>query len=69
MCGTAESIQHATVDCSMFKAVSPVIQHFYGSVTWEDKKMTIKEAVESFSQEWSLQAAQGSAIWSARQAH
>ena len=53
----------------MFKMASAVIQHFYGSVAWEDKEMTIKEAVESINQEWSLKAAQGLAIWSARQAH
>ena len=31
--------------------------------------MAIKEAVESIRQEWSLQSAQGLAIWFAKQAH
>ena len=39
-CGKIEGIQHATVDCSIFKAVSAIIQHFYGSVTWEAKEVT-----------------------------
>ena len=57
------------VGCSMFKAVSVVIQHFYRSVTWEDKEMMIKEAVESVGQEWSPQEAQCLAILSAIHAH
>ena len=46
----------------MFKAVPAVIRHFYGSVTWEDKEMMIREATESVNQEWSLQTTQGLAV-------
>ena len=53
----------------MFKAVWAVNRHFYGPVTWEEKEMTIKEAVELANQEWPLKTSQGLAIWSARQAH
>ena len=67
--GKTEGVRHATVDCSMYKAVSAIIQHFHGPVTREDEETAIKEAVESVSQEWLLQSAQGLAIWSARQAH
>ena len=50
VCGKTKSIQYPMVDCSMFKLVLAVVQHFHRFATREDKEMTIKEAIELFSQ-------------------
>ena len=69
ICSQKESIKHAMVECSMFKAAAAVIQHYYGPVEAGDGKSPVRDMMESDQQEWLLSTDQGWAIWSARSAH
>ena len=69
ICSQKESVNHAMVECSMFKAVTAVIQHYYGPVDTGDGKSQVRDMMESNQQEWLLSTDQGCAMWSARNAH
>ena len=69
MCAQKESIQHAMVECSMFKAAAAVIQHYFGPVATGDGEFSVRDMMESDNQEWLLSTDQGRAMWSARSAH
>ena len=69
ICSQKESIKHAMVECSMFKAAAAVIQHYFGPVATGDGKSPVQEMTESNHQEWLLSTDQGWAMWSARSAH
>ena len=64
-----ESVKHAMVECSMFKAAAAVIQHYYGPVETGDGKSPVADMVQSNRQEWLLITDQGWAMWWARSAH
>ena len=69
ICSQKESVKHAMVECSMFKAAAAVIQHYYGPVDTGDGKSPVRDMMESDQQEWLLNTDQGWAMWSARSAH
>ena len=69
ICSQKESIKHAMVESSMFKAAAAVIQHNFGPVATGDEKSPVREMMESDHQEWLLSTDQGWAMWSARSAH
>ena len=69
ICSQKESIKHAMVECSMFKAAAAVIQHYFGPVATGDGKFPVRDMMESDHQEWLLSTDQGWAMWSARSAH
>ena len=54
ICSQKESIKHAMVQCSMFKAAAAVIQHYYGPVETGDGKSPVRDMMESDQQEWLL---------------
>ena len=64
-----QSVKHAMVECSMFKAAAAVIQHYYGPVETGDGKSPVRDTMESNQQEWLLSTDQGWGTWSARSAH
>ena len=69
LCSQKETVKHAMVECPMFKAAAPVIQHYYGQVTADNGTSTVRDMMESDDQEWMLKTNQGWAMWSARSAH
>ena len=69
MCAQKESIKHAMVECSMFKAAAAVIQHYFGPVATEGAEFTVRDMMESDQREWLLSTDEGWAMWSARSAH
>ena len=64
-----ESVKHAMVRCSMFKAAAAVIQHYDGPMETGDEKSLVRDMIESNQQQWLLSIDQGWAMWSARSAH
>ena len=66
ICSQKESIQHAVVECSMFKVAAAVIQHYFGQVATGDGEIPVRDMMESDHQEWFLGTDQGWAMWSAR---
>ena len=71
ICAQKESIKHAMVECSMFKAAAAVIQHYFGLVATGDGESSVRDMMESDYQEWFklLSTDEGRAMWSARSAH
>ena len=69
ICAQKESIKHAMMECSMFKAAAAVIQHYFGPVATGDGEFPVQDMMESDHQEWLLSTDQGWAMWSARSAH
>ena len=69
ICAQKESIKHAMVECSMFKAAAAGIQHFFGPVATGDREFSVRDKIESDNQGWLLSTDQGRATWSARSAH
>ena len=69
ICAQKESIKHAMVECSMFKAAAAVIKHYFGPVVTGDGEYSVRDMMESDHQEWLLSTDQGWAMWSARSAH
>ena len=45
--GKGESIKHAMVECSMFKAPAAVIQHYFGPVATRDGEFSVLDMMES----------------------
>ena len=64
-----ESIKHAMVECSMFKAAAAVIQHYFGPMATGDGEFPVRDTMESDHQEWLQSTDQDWAMWSARSAH
>ena len=62
-------VQHAMVECCMFKAAAVVIQHYYGPMEIGNGKSLVREMMKSDEQEWLLNTDQGWAMWSARSDH
>ena len=50
ICSQKESMKHATVECSMFKAAAAVIQHYYGLVETGDGKSLVRDMMASDQQ-------------------
>ena len=69
ICAKKESIKHAMVERSMFKAAAAVIQHYFGPVATGDGEFSVRDMMESGNQDWLLNTDQGRAMWSARSAH
>ena len=69
ICAHKESIKHAMVECSMFKAAAAVIQHYFGSVATGDGEFLVGDMMESDHQKWLLSMDKGWPMWSARSGH
>ena len=69
ICSQKESVGHAMVESSMFKAAAALIQHYYGPVETGDSKSPVRDMMESDQQQWLLNTDQGWAMWLARNAH
>ena len=47
ICSQKESVKHAMVECSMFKAAAAVVQHYCGPVDTGDGKSPVRDMMES----------------------
>ena len=47
ICSQKESVKHAMVECSMFKAAVAVIQHYYGPLETGDGKSLVRHVMQS----------------------
>ena len=69
VCSQKETVEHATVECSMYMAVAATIQHYFDPVPRKQGENPVWDMMSTATHGWTLNTEKGRALWSAQSAH